>query len=338
MFADLTQTLAAAFAQRVSLIDQLAAENTNAYRLFHGATEGQPGLTVDRYGAIALVQTFHQPLVPAELADLVAFYLAVQPELLVVYNDRSHSNSRVGNWISSADQAVAEQPRQIEEMGVHYRFAARHPGQDPWLFLDLRAGRRRVMQLAQGKSVLNLFAYTCGIGTAAAKAGARQVVNVDFAQSSLAIGKENAELNGLATAPTFVKSDAFTALRQYAGLGQPQTVRGRRLPEFAKLAPQQFDLVFLDPPRHAKSPFGVVDLVRDYAALLKPALLATRPGGTLICCNNAAEMQREVWLEQVLRCAVKAGRPVREHQWIAPEADFPSPDGQPPLKILELRV
>lgn len=334
----LTPALAAALAERAGLIQQLTAENTNAYRLFHGATEGQPGLTVDRYGDIALVQTFHRSLEPAELADLVAFYLAAQPGLLVVYNDRSQSNSRVGNWLSSAAQQQAEQPRQIAELGVHYAFAARHPGQDPWLFLDLRAGRRRVLQLARGKSVLNLFAYTCGIGTAAATAGARQVVNVDFAQSSLAIGKQNAELNGLLTLPSFLKSDAFTALRQYAGLGQPQTVRGRRLPEFAKLAPQQFDLVFLDPPRHAKSPFGVVDLVRDYAALLKPALLATAPGGTLLCCNNAAELPRDVWLDQVQRCAVKAGRPIREWQWIAPEADFPSPDGQPPLKILELQV
>lgn len=338
MSADLTQDLAAALAQRAGLIDQLAAENTNAYRLFHGATEGQPGLTVDRYGDIALVQTFHRSLETAELAELVAFYLAAQPDLLVVYNDRSQSHSRVGNWLSSADQAVAEQPRQIEELAVQYRFAARHPGQDPWLFLDLRAGRRRVLQLAPGKTVLNLFAYTCGIGIAAAKAGARQVVNVDFALSSLAIGKQNAELNELPMAPTFLKSDTFTALRQYAGLGQPQVVRGRRLPEFAKLAPQQFDLVFLDPPRLAKSPFGVVDLVRDYPALLKPALLATAAGGTLICCNNAAELQRDAWLDQVLRCAVKTGRPVREHSWIAPEADFPSPDGQPPLKMLELRV
>ena len=60
-----------------------------------------------------------------------------------------------------------------------------------------RAGRRRVMQEAAGKSVLNLFAYTCGVGIAAAKAGAAHVVNVDFAESSLKVGKENARLNDL---------------------------------------------------------------------------------------------------------------------------------------------
>ena len=60
------------------------------------------------------------------------------------------------------------------------------------LFLDLRAGRRWVKGAAHDKTVLNLFAYTCGIGVAALAGGARQVVNVDFARSALAVGEANA--------------------------------------------------------------------------------------------------------------------------------------------------
>jgi len=101
---------------------------------------------------------------------------------------------------------------------------------------------------------------------------------------------------------------------------------------------QQFDVVFLDPPRYAKSPFGVVDLVNDYPALFKPALLATAEGGTLICCNNVAQVERAAWIDQLERSARKAGRPIREIETIEPEADFPSPDGKPPLKIALLRV
>jgi len=97
-------------------------------------------------------------------------------------------------------------------------------------------------------------------------------------------------------------------------------------------------LVFLDPPRYAKSPFGVVDLVNDYPALFKPALLSTAEGGTLICCNNAAEVDRDAWLDQLQRSARKAGRTIRSTEWILPEADFPSPDGKPPLKMVLLRV
>jgi 23S rRNA (cytosine1962-C5)-methyltransferase len=115
-------------------------------------------------------------------------------------------------------------------------------------------------------------------------------------------------------------------------------VRGKKMPAFPKLERHAFDLVFLDPPRFAKSPFGVVDIVNDYAALMKLALLCTADGGTLICCNNAAQISREVWADQLQRCATKAGRTIRELEWIAPEADFPSHDGQAPLKIALLRV
>lgn len=334
----LTDLLAAAYTARADLLPQLHAEGTDAYRLFHGSVEGAPGLTVDRYGDLVLTQSFHRSLTPDEVAAIEDFYRAVLPDADVIYNDRSQANSRIGNPLAGEQKVAAHTPRIAHEMGVAYRIQARHAGQDPWLFLDLRAGRRRVMREAAGKSVLNLFAYTCGVGIAAAKAGANFVVNVDFAESSLAVGRENARLNELPTRPRFVQSDVFPAVRQYAGLGQPAVVRGKRLPPFPKLEARRFDLVFLDPPRYAKSPFGVVDLVHDYPALFKPALLATEEGGTLICCNNVAEVEREAWLDQLQRSARKAGREIRTMEWILPEADFPSPDGKPPLKTALLRV
>jgi 23S rRNA (cytosine1962-C5)-methyltransferase len=330
--------LAAALDARADLMARLHAEQTDAYRLFHGSVEGHPGLTIDRYGDLLLVQCFHSPLNAETLASLEAFYAARLPGLTLVYNDRSHANSRVGNPLPPDRLEAAMMARVMHEMGVSYRIAGRHAGQDPWLFLDLRAARRRVMLEASGKSLLNLFAYTGGVGIAAAKAGARFVVNVDFADSSIMIGKENVRLNDLPVRPRFVKCDAFAAMRQYAGIGQPGRVRGKVMPPFPKLEAQTFDLVFLDPPRYAKSPFGVVDLVNDYASVFKPALLCVADGGSLICTNNVADVQRDAWLDQLQRSAAKAGRPIRDMEWIMPEADFPSSDGQPPLKIALLRV
>ena len=330
--------LAAAFDARAGLLVRLHAEQTDAYRLFHGSVEGHPGLTVDRYGELLLVQCFHSPLATQALAALRAFYAERLPGLALVYNDRSQANSRIANPLPPEEIDAATLPRQMHEMGVAYRIAGRHAGQDPWLFLDLRAARRRVMHEAPGKSLLNLFAYTCGVGIAAAKAGARFVVNVDFADSSISVGKENVRLNELPVRPRFVKCDAFAAMRQYSGLGQAQRVRGKLMPPFPQLERQAFDLVFLDPPRYARSPFGVVDLVNDYAAVFKPALLCVAEGGTLICSNNVADVRRDAWLDQLQRSAAKAGRPIREMEWILPEADFPSSDGQPPLKIALLRV
>ena len=334
----LLPALDAALQARRNLIARLAAEQTDAYRLFHGTVEGKPGLTVDRYGSLILVQSFHGALAPAQLDALQAFYASAFPGLDLVYNDRSPSNSRIANPLPADQLPAAESRREFTEMGVRYWVQARHGGQDPWLFLDLRAARRRVMAEAPGKSLLNVFAYTCGVGVAAAKAGARHVVNVDFAESSLAVGKDNAKLNELPIRVRFIKSDAFAALRQLSGIGQPKLVRGKRMPPFPELEKHSFDLVFLDPPRYAKSAFGVVDLVHDYPALFKPALLSTAEGGTLVCCNNVAQVDRQAWADALERSAKKAGRTIREMEWITPEEDFPSPDGNPPLKTLLLRV
>ena len=334
----LSPSLERALEARRELIARLEAEQTNAYRLFHGTVEGRPGLTVDHYGKLILVQSFHDTLPASQLAEVEAFYAAAFPGSELIYNDRSPANSRIANAVPPDRKELATTRREFSELGVKYWVQARHDGQDPWLFLDLRAARRRVMAEAEGKSVLNVFAYTCGVGIAAAKAGARHVVNVDFAESSLTVGRDNAKLNDLPVRPRFVKSDAFAAMRQLAGIGQAKMVRGKRMPPFPELAKHRFDLVFMDPPRYSKSPFGVVDLVNDYSALLKPALLCTHEGGTLICCNNVADVERQAWADQIVRSAEKAGRTVREMEWIMPEEDFPSLDGNPPLKVLLLRV
>ena len=334
----LSPSLERALEARRELIARLEAEQTNAYRLFHGTVEGRPGLTVDHYGNLILVQSFHDTLPASQLAEVEAFYAAAFPGSELIYNDRSPANSRIANAVPPDRKELATTRREFSELGVKYWVQARHDGQDPWLFLDLRAARRRVMAEAEGKSVLNVFAYTCGVGIAAAKAGARHVVNVDFAESSLTVGRDNAKLNDLPVRPRFVKSDAFAAMRQLAGIGQAKMVRGKRMPPFPELAKHRFDLVFMDPPRYSKSPFGVVDLVNDYPALLKPALLCTHEGGTLICCNNVADVERQAWADQIVRSAEKAGRTVREMEWIMPEEDFPTLDGNPPLKVLLLRV
>jgi len=336
--SSLDQALRAALAHRQPLLAQLHAQGTDCYRLFHGSQEGAGGLTLDRYGPQLLVQSFHHSLTRDELLPLAEQCRATLGEpLLLVYNDRSRGNSRIDR-LDPVYRAEAEALDDLvgHEWGLAYRVRGRHAGQDPLLFLDLRNARGWVKAHSAGKRVLNLFAYTCGVGLAAAAGGAREVVNLDFADGNLAVGRENGLLNPDLLPMQFIQSDYFPAIRQLAGLPIAQR-RGQQLPSYPRLAPRQFDLVFLDPPAWAKSAFGTVDLLRDYQSLLKPAILATAADGVLICCNNLAKVALADWREQVLRCAEKLGRPVRDCQVLAPAADFPSSDGQPPLKTLILR-
>jgi 23S rRNA (cytosine1962-C5)-methyltransferase len=190
--------------------------------------------------------------------------------------------------------------------------------------------------------VLNLFAYTCASGVAAAAGGAREVWNVDFSESALAIGERNFAWNGLESAARrFVPEDAIAVSRQLGGL-PVSSHRGRggerRERRFLRFDPRSFDLVILDPPSWAKGRFGAVDVVRDYPTLFKPALLCAGPGASILATNHSAEVSREAFLQVLERTAEKSGRSIRALDWILPEEDFPSFDESPPLKAAWIEV
>ncbi len=312
---------------RAPLLEGLHAENTTCYRLFHGTNEGAPGLTLDRYGDYLLVQTWREPLPLTLLPELEA---AVQSELnLTLKAVWNHRATR-----GSVDHSLhpLKLPFEITgaEQGLMYNVTPRHQGVDPLLFLDFRAGRRKIREVSAGKTVLNLFSYTGGIGLAAASGGATEVINVDFSKHALEVSETNAFKNGLGDTFTTTHEDAIPIMLQYSGLG----VHGRRAKRhFKKVEPRQFDIVVLDPPRYAKGSFGLVDTVGDYQSLFKPALLCTRPGGHLLVTNNVASVSREEFTTLLKRCAEKIERPLKSVEYLELEGDFPSPDGKWPLKM-----
>ena len=179
--------------------------------------------------------------------------------------------------------------------------------------------------------MLNLFAYSCGLGQAACSAGASEVWNVDFSKSALDVGRENLERNGLASdSAKFIVEDAFPILWQLSGIG----VKGRRSRrKHYRVEQREFDLVLLDPPGRAKGPFHTVDLVNDYQSLFKPCLQICAEGGTVMAVNNVGTVSTNDFVGVLERCANKAGRPIRELELLKPEQDFPSFDGRHPLKV-----
>ena len=327
--------LASALERRRPLLERLAAEGTDCYRLFHGIAEGAPGLAIDRYGPILLLQTWREPL---EDGDVDRAHAEIErtlgTKLHPAWNHRG--KERGVPFAQFHDPEIPEAP-EGNELGLRYDVRPRHRGLDPLLFLDFRSGRRRVLANARGKSVLNLFAYTCASGVAAAAGGAREVWNVDFSETALETGEKNLALNALAAATTrFIAEDAIAVSRQLASLPVSSS-RGRGMARkdrrFARFEPRSFDLVILDPPRWSKGLFGAVDVVRDYATLFKPALLATVEGGSVLATNHAPEVARDSWLRVLERTARKCGRSIRDLEWLSPEDDFPSFDAAPPLKV-----
>lgn len=326
------EALQEAVERRSALHTRLQQEQTQALRWFHGRAEGWPGVTVDQYGDVLLVQTFGEPLVWEQWQALNEWSAEQWGETLQpFYNHRGKTRP--------SEEFVWEMPKEswFQEGGLEYLFAIRKPGVDPSLFLDFRTTRQWVRENSEGCSVLNLFSYTCGIGLCAAAGGAKEVWNVDFAEFPLEVGRQNAERNGLMhDKHRFVREDYFPVIRQLAGL--PMKGRSRHRRKFVRLQPRQFDRVILDPPRWARSPWGAVDLVRDYQSLFKPALLATADGGVLLAANNVASVDRDEWVDSLERCAAKAGRPLTSLELLRPDEDFPSFDNNPPLKVAICRL
>ncbi|OGH58360.1 MAG: hypothetical protein A3G34_16110 [Candidatus Lindowbacteria bacterium RIFCSPLOWO2_12_FULL_62_27] len=330
-----------ALRRRKDLFESLHAEGTNAYRLFHGIAEGLPGLTIDRYGSLILLQTFREELSPAEW-DAIETTLRenIPGPVVIAYNHRGRPKAAAARSFEGRHRPRPESSADLRcrEFGLEYLIRARHRGMDPWLFLDLRAGRRYIRKTVRGLSVLNLFAYTCAAGISAASGGATDVWNVDFASSSLKIGRQNAVLNDIGDDQfRIIEEDCLPVMRQLAGL--PPGVRRSLKRKFRKFKPRLFDLVVLDPPAWSKGPFGAVDVARDYPSLFKPAVLAAKPaGGRIMATHHLPSIKIDSWIDMLKRCAAKAGRPIRSVEPIAPESDFPSFDGHHPLKIVVFEV
>lgn len=173
----------AALRSRTALVSNLHAESTDCYRLFHGATEGAPGCSLDRYGDLLLWQTFREPPpIPAgellsQLREVVEDELGMS--LQVHWNaGQKRQRAAAGLERPPAPPALAE-GHACSELGLKYLIDVPKAGRDPGLYLDFRAARRWLANHSAGLEVVNHFAYTCGAGVAALAGGAASATNVD---------------------------------------------------------------------------------------------------------------------------------------------------------------
>ena len=298
---------------------------TNAYRLINRSGDGFPELAVDRYGDVLVAHVYSQGVKVAPprtvlqaLADRVgarAVYLKYRPVQGSVLDDRARQSlTPIAPLIGRAVERV-----EVIENGSQYII---HPaeGLNPGLFLDMREVREFVRKKAAGKTVLNCFAYTCAFGVAALLGGAARVLNLDIARHYLDWGRENAELNGYATAPTdFVKGDVFDWLKRFGKRGQ------------------KFDVVILDPPSYSTTHESRFSVERDTTRLVALAAPVVQPGGYLIACTNYEQLPPRGFVSRVREglAGVSAKIVETRHE---PGLDFPAASGaQPYLKVCVVR-
>jgi 23S rRNA (cytosine1962-C5)-methyltransferase len=244
-------------------------EQTNAYRLVHSEGDGLPGLVVDRFADILVVQLHTAGLERLRPQLIEALMLETGVGGLLLRND-SQSRRREGLEIEEPLVGAGEVPAQvtIRENGIQFLV-------DPWqgqktgFFLDQRDKRQALRKYAHGKRILNCFSYTGGFSVYAALTSSEtHLTSVDVSAPAMELARQNFVLNGLnPDRHSFVTTDVFDYLEE------------------AQRNHEQFDVVVLDPPAFAKTHNARSQALKAYRRLNMLAMQLLRPGGILLTCS-----------------------------------------------------
>ena len=298
---------------------------TTAFRLINEAGDAMPGLAVDLYGDHLVAQfygddgTWADPSRRARVLDALhaigadGIYLKIRPKQSNTLIDTRRDDLAPKLPVRGS---AAPDPLVIHEEGIPYRVRL-GDGLSTGIFLDQRANRRRVRELAGGQSVVNLFAYTCAFSVAAAMGGAWRTISVDASVVALEWGRENMMTAGMLDAAEhlFVAEDAFTWLAR------------------AKNKGERHDLVLLDPPSYSSTKKRRFSASSDYAELAAAALAILRPGGRLVACSNHRGIPQAKFRRLLFDAARLANVDVAQIKDLPDPGDYPhAPGGASHLK------
>jgi 23S rRNA (cytosine1962-C5)-methyltransferase len=290
-----------AFARRRA---EIAADTTNAVRLVHGESDGLPGLIVDRYGDVLVVQLLSAGC--ENWRDTLVGILRDRSGCARVY-ERSDTEARELEGLAASSGwmfgAADDGPLRIFENGIEYEvdFAS---GQKTGFYLDQRDNRLRVRHLAGGREMLDCFCYTGGFSLSALVGGARSVLSIDGSAQALAQADRNLRLNRIAAERAeWLEADVFQALRRLRREGR------------------QFDFVVLDPPKFAPTAKDAARAARGYKDINLNALKLLRPGGLLATFSCSGGISPDLFQKIIAGAAADAGASLllRERYRSAPD-------------------
>jgi len=302
--------LAQAKKMRESLFPVLPDGNmgggTTCYRLVHGEGDSLPGLIVDIYGDVAVLQAHSAGmfLVRNELASALK---TLYGDLLRAVYDKSEGTAPYKAGLELGDGFLlggGSDESTVLENG-HKFIVNWKEGQKTGFFLDQRDNRKLVGEYSSGRRVLNLFCYTGGFSVYALKAGAASVVSVDSSRSAIEMLERNLDLNfpEESVNHTSVCDDALEYLHN-ADSGV-------------------FDLMVVDPPAFAKHRGALDNALRAYRRLNAAAITKVASGGLVFTYSCSQVVDRNAFYLAVFSAAASTGRRVRILRRLTQPADHP---------------
>ncbi len=268
---------------------------TNCYRLVHGEGDGLPGLIVDWYDGVCVMQAHSAGMFRAKKQICDALLSVFGDRLKAVY-DKSSGTAPFKAGLDLVDGYLYRQEGfQDDEQTVlenGNRFIVNWTeGQKTGFFLDQRDNRAAVGRYAAGRRVLNLFCYTGGFSIYALAAGAESVDSVDSSAKAMMLVDRNVALAGATARHHSYCCDAI---------------------DFLKEAPEdKYDLIIVDPPAFAKHRGALDNALRAYRRLNAAAISKVAPGGLVFTFSCSQAVDKEAFSLAVFSAAAQTGRHVR---------------------------
>jgi 23S rRNA (cytosine1962-C5)-methyltransferase len=272
------------------------ASQSNCYRLVHGEGDNLPGLIIDYYDGVCVMQAHSVGMFRAKKQISDALQKVYGPALKAVY-DKSSGTAPYKAGLDLIDGYMYRRDdfnddEQIVLENGHKFMVNWTEGQKTGFFLDQRENRALVGSLSKGRNVLNLFCYTGGFSIYALAAGAKHVDSVDSSKKAMMMVDRNVALNGFdESVHTSLCCDAIDYLRD--------------VPE------GKYDLMIVDPPAFAKHRGALKNALRAYQRLNAAAISKVAPGGYVFTYSCSQVVDKEAFALAVFSAAAQTGRSVR---------------------------
>lgn len=275
---------------------------TNVFRLVHAEGDDLPGLIIDYYNGVAVIQCHSVGMyrLRNEFAEILRDLLG---EKLTAIYDKSEDTIPHMSGVKAVNEFLFgnQGPAIVSENGFKFRVDW-SAGQKTGFYIDQRENRQLVGEFSEGKSVLNMFGYTGGFSVYAMKS-AKSVHTVDSSGPAIEMANENIRLNfGDDGRHMSVRTDAFSFLENIK---------------------DKYDLIILDPPAFAKHTNVLTNALQGYKKLNIKAIEQIRPGGIIFTFSCSQVVSRENFRKSVFAAAANTGRRVRILHQLSQPPDHP---------------
>lgn len=283
--------------------------DTGSCRIIFGEADFLPGLVVDKFSDVLVVQSLALGIdrLKERILTLLKEVLAGDGIVIRGVYERSDAKVRRQEGMELYKGFVGEPfdtNVEIEENGVHYMVDVKD-GQKTGFFLDQKYNRRAIQRLSRDARVLDCFTHTGSFALNAGLGGARSVLGVDASESGVEQARLNARLNGMEDRVKFICRDVFELLPELEEKGE------------------KFDVLILDPPAFTKSRNSVKNAVKGYREINLRAMKLVRDGGFLATCSCSHFMTYELFTQTIHQAARNVHKRLRQVEYRTQAPDHP---------------